>query len=286
MKGQNTQIKNHFSLNCKGKLLSLNKPLVMGILNTTPDSFYDGGKYTTIDTAIARVEQILSEGGSIVDIGGYSSRPGAGIVSIDEEIKRVVPIIKKIIEKFPETIISIDTFRAKVALEAINAGATIINDISAGDDDPDMITLASNQKVPYIAMHKKGTPQNMQLNPKYEDVTVEVLDYFINKKKVLQNAGIIDIIVDPGFGFGKTTDNNFELLNNISAFKMLECPIMVGVSRKKLIYDTLKISKEESLNGTSVLNTFALLNGADILRVHDVKPAVEVIKLIENFSML
>ncbi|MCC6722088.1 MAG: dihydropteroate synthase [Bacteroidia bacterium] len=286
MKGQNTQIKNHFSLNCKGKLISLNKPLVMGILNTTPDSFYDGGKYTNIDTAIARVEQILSEGGSIVDIGGYSSRPGAGIVSIDEEIKRVVPVIKKIIEKFPETIISIDTFRAKVALEAINAGATIINDISAGDDDPDMITLASNQKVPYIAMHKKGTPQNMQLNPKYEDVTVEVLDYFINKKKVLQNAGIIDIIVDPGFGFGKTTNHNFELLNNISAFKMLECPIMVGVSRKKLIYDTLKISKEESLNGTSVLNTFALINGADILRVHDVKPAVEVIKLIENFSML
>lgn len=286
MKGQNTQIKNHFSLNCKGKLISLNKPLVMGILNTTPDSFYDGGKYTNIDTAIARVEQILSEGGSIVDIGGYSSRPGAGIVSIDEEIKRVVPVIKKIIEKFPETIISIDTFRAKVALEAINAGATIINDISAGDDDPDMITLASNQKVPYIAMHKKGTPQNMQLNPKYEDVTVEVLDYFINKKKVLQNAGIIDIIVDPGFGFGKTTNHNFELLNNISAFKMLECPIMVGVSRKTLIYDTLKISKEESLNGTSVLNTFALINGADILRVHDVKPAVEVIKLIENFSML
>lgn len=286
MKAQNTHIKSHFSLNCRGTLISLAQPKVMGILNTTPDSFYDGGKYTTIETAISRAEQILTEGAAIIDVGGYSSRPGAGVVSDEEELRRVVPVIEKIIEKFPEAIISIDTFRAKIAEEAINAGASIVNDISAGDDDPEMINTVAKYKVPFIAMHKKGTPENMQKNPEYEDVTVEVLDYFIKKKKELLQKGILDIVVDPGFGFGKTTTHNYELLNNISAFKMLECPIMVGISRKKMIYDILKIQKNEALNGTTVLNTFALLNGADILRVHDVKQTVEAVKLIVSCNLI
>lgn len=286
MKAQNIHIKNHFSLNCKGNLISLAQPVVMGILNTTPDSFFDGGKYTTLESALKRAEQIIAEGGTIIDVGGYSSRPGAGVVSIDEELNRVIPVIEAISDKFNGIVISIDTFRAKVADEAIAAGASIINDISAGDDDPDMISTAAKHSVPFVAMHKKGTPQNMQQNPQYDDVTVEILDYFIKKKKKLLEAGITDIVIDPGFGFGKTTTHNFELLNNISAFKMLECPIMVGISRKKLIYETLKISKEEALNGTTILNTFSLLNGADILRVHDVKQASEAVKLIVSCNLI
>ncbi|NUM31259.1 MAG: dihydropteroate synthase [Bacteroidetes bacterium] len=286
MKAQNIHIKNHFSLNCKGRLLSLNQPVVMGILNTTPDSFFDGGKYTNIQSALKRAEIIINDGGKIIDIGGYSSRPGAALVSVDEELRRTVPVIEAIVKQIPDAIISIDTFRAKVANEAIAAGASMINDISAGDDDPQMIETASMHDVPFVAMHKKGKPQNMQHNPQYDDVTVEILDYFIKKKKQLKEAGLTDIIIDPGFGFGKTTAHNFELLNNISAFKMLECPIMVGVSRKKLIYESLKTSKEESLNGTTVLNTFSLLNGADLLRVHDVKQAVEAVNLIVNCNLI
>ncbi len=274
----------HFSINCKGILLSLSQPVVMGILNITPDSFFDGGKYNSIDSALFQAEKMINEGASIIDIGGYSSRPGAGKIESDEELIRVIPVIEKIHSSFPEAILSIDTFKAKVALESINAGASIVNDISAGDDDPEMVSTVAKLSVPYIAMHKKGTPQNMHLNPNYDDVTVEVLDYFIKKIPLFRNAGIIDIIIDPGFGFGKNLEHNYTLLKNITAFKMLDCPIMAGMSRKRMINEVLNISSKDALNGTTVVNTIALMNGVNILRVHDVKEAVEAVKIMLNFE--
>lgn len=257
----------------------------MGILNTTPDSFYDGGKFNSIEHALYQTEKMLNDGASIIDIGGYSSRPGAETVTIEEELNRVIPVIEKIHSKFPDAILSIDTFKAKVAKNAIDAGASIVNDISAGDDDPDMIATVGKLGVPYIAMHKQGTPKTMQQNPNYSNVTTEVLDYFIKKIPQYRAAGINDVIIDPGFGFGKNLEHNYSLLKNLAAFKMLDYPILVGVSRKRMINEVLTISAKDALNGTTVINTIALINGANILRVHDVKEAIETVKIINAYTL-
>lgn len=268
-----------YTINCKGKLLSLQPAVVMGILNITPDSFYDGGTYKDTGSVVIKAKEMMADGADILDIGGYSTRPGADDVPIETELSRVIPVIEAILKELPNAIISIDTFRSKVAEAAVKAGASIVNDISAGDDDPEMIATVARLKVPYIAMHKQGTPKTMQLNPQYNNVTADILTYFVEKLSSWQNAGIVDIIIDPGFGFGKTLDHNYELLKNLSAFKMLDCPILIGVSRKGMIKNALNISSEAALNGTTVLNTFGLLNGANIVRVHDVKEAKEAILL-------
>ena len=268
-----------FTLNCKGRLLVVDKPLVMGIINATPDSFFGGSRFNEANEIMAEVEKMLHEGADIIDIGGQSTRPGSELIPADEELKRVVPAIKLIIEKFPEAFISIDTFYSKVAKAAVDAGASIVNDISAGTMDEKMIETVARLKVPYVLMHMKGTPQTMQQNPTYENVTREILDFFIAKTHDLKKAGVLDILIDPGFGFGKTIDHNFELLKNLSVFKMLDKPILAGISRKSTIYKTLNIPVSEALNGTTVLNTIALMNGASILRVHDVKEAKEAVTL-------
>ncbi len=273
-----------FTLNCKGRLLVIDKPLVMGIINATPDSFYGGSRFHGIDEILAQAEKMLADGADIIDIGGQSTRPGSELISAEEEIKRVVPAIKIILEKFPKAYISIDSFYSKVAAAAVNTGACIINDISAGSMDDKMIETVSTLKVPYILMHMNGTPQTMQQNASYENVTREVLDFFIAKANELKNAGIGDVIIDPGFGFGKTIDHNFELLKNLSVFKIPDRPLMVGVSRKSTIYKTLGINADEALNGTTVLNTIALMNGASILRVHDVKEAREAVTLFSAMN--
>jgi len=268
-----------FTLNCKGRLLIIDNPIVMGIINATPDSFYGGSRFNGVNEIAAKAEKMLNDGADIIDIGGQSTRPGSELISAKDEIDRVVPAIKTIANKFPKAFISIDTFYSKVARAAVEAGATIVNDISAGGMDNKMIETVAELKVPYVLMHMKGTPQTMQQNTAYENVTRDVLDFFIAKAHELKNAGIIDIIIDPGFGFGKTIDQNFELLKNISVFKMLDKAIMLGISRKSTIYKTLGVSADNALNGTSVLNTIGLMNGASILRVHDVKEAKEAVKL-------
>lgn len=268
-----------FTLNCKGRLLVVDKPLVMGIINATPDSFFGGNRSTEVDEIVAKAAKMLSDGADLIDIGGQSTRPGSDLISPDEEIKRVVPAVKAIIQKFPDTLISIDTFYSNVAIAAVNSGAAIVNDISAGSMDKKMIETVARLKVPYILMHMKGTPQIMQQNAVYENVNREVLDFFIAKTNELRKAGVLDMIIDPGFGFGKTIEHNFELLKNLSVFKILDKPILVGISRKSTIYKTLGVTADEALNGTSVLNTIALMNGASVLRVHDVKEAKEAVTL-------
>ena len=268
-----------FTLNCKGRLLVIDKPLVMGIINITPDSFFGGSRFNGVDEIVTEAEKMLNDGADIIDIGGQSTRPGSELIPADEEIKRVVPSINAIANKFPRAFISIDTFYSKVAVAAVDAGATIINDISAGSMDNKMIETVAALKVPYVLMHMKGTPQTMQQNATYENATREVFDFFIAKTDELKNAGIVDIIIDPGFGFAKTIGQNFELLKYLSVFKMLDKAIMLGISRKSTIYKTLGVSADEALNGTSVLNTIGLMNGASILRVHDVKEAKEAVKL-------
>jgi len=256
----------------------------MGIINATPDSFYSGSRFNGIDGILAQAEKMLTDGADIIDIGGQSTRPGSELISTEEEIKRVVPAIKAITEKFPGSFISIDTFYSKVALTAVEAGACIVNDISAGSMDNKMIETVIALKVPYILMHMKGTPQTMQENATYKNVTGEVLDFLITKTDELKRAGIIDVIIDPGFGFGKTIGHNFELLKNLSVLKIPGKPIMVGVSRKSTIYKTLGIHANEALNGTTVLNTICLMNGASILRVHDVKEAKEAVTLFSAMN--
>jgi len=273
-----------FTLNCKGRLLVVDKPLVMAIINATPDSFYGGSRFNGVDGIVAQAEKMLSDGADIIDIGGQSTRPGSELISAEDEIKRVIPAIKAIAEKFPGSFISIDTYYSKVALAAVDAGACIVNDISAGNIDNKMIETIAALKVPYILMHMKGTPQNMQQNATYENVTSEVLDFFISKTNELKNAGILDVIIDPGFGFAKTIEHNFELLKNLTVFKMLDKPILIGVSRKSTIYKTLGINADEALNGTTVLNTIGLMNGASILRVHDVKEAKEAVTLFSAMN--
>lgn len=256
----------------------------MGILNTTPDSFFDGGQYNNVDNALLKAEKLLADGASIIDIGGYSSRPGAKDVPESEEMARVLPVIEQLAARFPDCIISIDTFRAKVAANAIAAGAAIINDISAGDDDAEMIPLVARLNVPYIIMHKQGTPQTMQQNPQYDDVVKEVLQYLANKVAHLRSLHINDIIVDPGFGFGKTPTHNYQLLHHQNVFAMLGVPVLAGLSRKSLATRVLNVKAADALNATTALNTIALLNGASILRVHDVKEAMEAIKIVEFYK--
>jgi dihydropteroate synthase len=269
-----------FTLNCNGRILAWEKPLIMGIINSTPDSFFEGSRFTGTDAILARVEKMLEDGADIIDIGGQSTRPGSTLLTAGEELQRVIGSVDALHRRFPEAFISIDTFYALVAKEAVAAGASIINDISAGSMDEAMISMAASLKVPYVLMHMKGKPDTMQQSAHYENVTGEVLDFFIHRMPALREAGIRDIIVDPGFGFGKTISHNFELLRNLSAFKMLECPILLGLSRKSTIYKTLGTGPEEALNGTTVLNTVGIENGASILRVHDVKEAREVVNLL------
>jgi dihydropteroate synthase len=271
-----------FTLNCKGRLLIVDKPIVMGIINITPDSFYSGSRQQGTAEILKQAEKMLKEGATILDIGGQSTRPGSEKITASEELKRIIEPIKEIATHFPEAYISVDTYYAAVAKEAVQAGACIVNDISAGSLDSELLSTVANLSVPYVLMHMKGTPQNMQQDPSYKNVSIEVLDFFIQKKKELHDTGITDIIIDPGFGFGKTIANNFDLLKHLSDFQLLKAPLLVGISRKSTIYKTLGITTAEALNGTTVLNTVALMNGASILRVHDVKEAKEAILLTAN----
>ena len=252
----------------------------MGVVNSTPDSFYDGGNYTAIDNALKQVEKHLKEGATIIDIGGYSSKPDATAISVAEELKRVLPLIKEINLQYPEAILSIDTFRSEVAEKAIKAGAAIVNDISAGEMDNKMLETVADLQVPYIAMHMKGTPQTMQINPTYTNVTEEIIYYFSKKIDVINQLGINDIILDVGFGFGKTVEDNYNLLSSLDLFKIFNIPILVGVSRKSMLYKPLGVTPQEALNATTVAHTIALQKQANILRVHDVKEAMECIKIV------
>jgi dihydropteroate synthase len=276
------------TINCKGTLIDLSSPKVMGILNVTPNSFFDGGKHSDEKAILIQVEKMLLEGATFIDIGGYSSKPSAEFVSEEEELQRLLPVVQKVGKAFPEAIISIDTFRSKVAKETIECGASLINDISAGNLDDKMLETVSQLRVPYIMMHMKGTPQTMQSMAQYENIVKEILFYFSERVAKARRLGISDLIIDPGFGFAKTIEQNFEVLSKLELFQMLELPILAGVSRKSMIYKTLEISAEFALNGTTSLNTIALLKGAKILRVHDVKEAVECVtlhqQLIQNKS--
>ena len=272
-----------FTLNCKGRLLVIDSPIVMGIINTTPDSFYSGSRKSTVDEALQTAEQMMKDGATILDIGGQSTRPGSEQMGTDEELKRVIPVIEAINKNFPQSFISIDTYHSSVAKYSVEAGASIVNDISGGLMDKNMLATVASLHVPFVCMHMKGTPENMQQNPVYENITREVLDFFIHQTEKCKIAGIHDVILDPGFGFGKTIEHNFTLLKELNIFKMLQKPLLLGISRKSTIYKTLNISAEESLNGTTVLNTIGLLNGANILRVHDIKEAIETIKLVNTY---
>jgi len=273
-----------FTLNCNGRLLVIDQAIVMGVINATPDSFYKGSRFSGVDKILVQAEKMIDEGADILDIGGQSTRPGSGHVSMDAELDRIIGGIEAIHEKFPEIIISVDTYYSMVAKKCIHAGASIVNDISSGTMDKEMLPIVAALQVPYVSMHMKGTPQTMQQQANYENVTAEVLDFFIRKKAECKIAGIADVIIDPGFGFAKTIAHNFQLLKDLSVFKMLDAPLLVGLSRKSSVYKTLGISAEEALNGTTVMNTIALMNGANILRVHDVKEAKEAIKLYEAVS--
>ena len=274
-----------FTLNCRGRLLVVDKPLVMGIINVTPDSFYSGSRHQGTDAVLRQAEQMLKDEAKILDIGGQSTRPGSEKLDVDEELKRVIAPIEAIHKNFPEALISIDTYYSKVAANAVEAGAVIVNDISAGSIDVAMTETVAKLKVPYVLMHMQGTPQTMQQQATYDNVTKEVLDFLIKKVSELHQAGITDVIVDPGFGFGKTITHNFELLRNLSVFGILNCPLLLGISRKSTIYKTLGITVDDSLNGSTVLNTIGLINGASILRVHDVKEAIETVKLLEAYRL-
>lgn len=269
------------SINCNGTLIDLSSPKIMGILNITPDSFFDGGKYNNPQAIINHVEKMLNEGATFIDVGAYSSRPGAKHISENEELERISPIIKLLITEFPNLVISIDTFRSEIANYCINEGACLVNDISAGNLDEKMFSTISKLQVPYIMMHMQGTPRNMQTKPTYEDVVKEVLFYFSKKLTELRLLGIHDIIADVGFGFGKTIDQNYQLLKNLDLFKNLDIPTLVGLSRKSMLFKPLEINQNKALNATTSANTIALLNGANILRVHEVKEANEAIKIVE-----
>ncbi|WP_418636844.1 dihydropteroate synthase [Winogradskyella sp.] len=272
------------NINCKGKLIDLSTPKVMGILNVTPDSFFDGGKYNNETAILNQVETMLSHGATFIDIGGYSSRPNADDVSETEELNRVIPIIELILKDFPETLISIDTFRSHVAKKSIEAGAALINDISAGKLDNNMLTTVGKLAVPYIMMHMRGTPKTMQEHTQYNDLTKEIISYFADRIAEAHKAKINDLIIDPGFGFAKTTEQNFELLNTLELLQLIDQPILAGVSRKSMIYKTLNSTSENALNGTTALHMVALQKGAKILRVHDVKEASECITLYNQLQ--
>ncbi|MGW9687062.1 dihydropteroate synthase [Flagellimonas sp. 2504JD1-5] len=272
------------TINCKGNLIDLGIPKIMGILNLTPDSFYDGGKFKDDAPILKQVERMLKEGATFIDMGAYSSRPGAEHVAEDDELKRLLPIVELILLNFPETLISIDTFRSKVASKSLLRGAAMINDISAGNLDSDMFTTIADYQVPYIMMHLKGTPQSMQKKAVYDDLIKDLRFYFSDKISETTKHKINDVIIDPGFGFAKTTEQNYTLLNHLDLFKTFEVPILIGLSRKSMIYKVLKSSPAEALNGSTALHTVALLKGANILRVHDVKEARECVELVETLK--
>ena len=281
---QNKGFSTNKTLNVRGKLVDLSSPRIMGILNVTPDSFFDGSRYTDSAQALRQVEKMMNEGATFIDIGGYSSRPGATDISVEEEVERTAPMVKLISKAFPEAIISIDTFRAVVARKAVEEGAAIINDISGGDLDADMFTTVADLQVPYILMHMRGTPQTMKELSHYDLMVKDLIDYFHQRVYRLQALGVKDIIIDPGFGFAKNTEQNFELLNHLEDLAVLGLPLLAGLSRKSMIWKTLNETAATALNGTTSLNTVALIKGAAILRVHDVKEAVDTVKLIEKLK--
>jgi dihydropteroate synthase len=272
------------TINCKGQLIDLSTPKVMGILNLTPNSFFDGGKYTNEEEIVKQVQKMLSEGATFIDIGAYSSKPNAEYVSTEEEIERIVPIIDVLVQQFPDILISIDTFRSKVAEACIQKGAALINDISAGKLDDTMLDIIAKYNVPYVMMHMRGTPQTMSTLTQYDDVVREVLMYFSERIAAARSLGINDLIIDPGFGFAKTLEQNYEVLQQMELFKQLNVPVLAGISRKSMIYKVLNCSAQESLNGTTALNAIALSKGASIVRVHDVKEAMECITLFNAMN--
>jgi dihydropteroate synthase len=272
------------TINCKGQLIDLSTPKVMGILNVTSNSFFDGGRYKNESEILSHVKKMLNEGATFIDIGAYSSKPKAAYVSESDELKRIIPIVTLILEHFPKTLISIDTFRSEVARICIENGASIINDISAGSVDGKMMEIIAKYDVPYIMMHKRGTPETMQSMTNYENIVKEILFYFSEKVAMARSFGINDLILDPGFGFAKTLDQNYEVLQKMELFNMLELPLLVGVSRKSMIYNLFKCTPEGALNGTTIINTIALNKGAKILRVHDVKEAVECVTIFNKIN--
>ena len=272
------------TINCKGTLINLSTPKVMGIVNVTPDSFFDGGKLTDADAVVFQVEKMLQEAATFIDLGGYSSKPGAEFVSETEELNRVIPIVKLLVEKFPDILLSIDTFRSEVAKQAIENGAALINDISAGLLDENMLETVAKLQVPYIMMHMKGTPKTMQSLANYEDLLKEMNFYFSERIAKARHFGLNDIIIDPGFGFAKTLEQNYELLQNLELLQFHDLPILAGISRKSMIYKALETAPEAALNGTTFLHAFCLQKGANILRVHDVKEAVECVKLMSQLD--
>jgi dihydropteroate synthase len=269
------------TINCKGALIDLSVPAVMGILNVTPDSFFDGGRYKSDSDFLNQAESMLRDGATFIDVGAYSSKPNADFVSEDEELSRIVPIVELLISNFPEILLSIDTFRSAVAQNCIQYGAAIINDISAGHLDENMLPTVARLQVPYIKMHMRGTPQTMQSFTTYENIVQEMLFYFSERVQQARLFGINDIIIDPGFGFAKTLDQNYEVLQKLELFSNIDLPVLVGISRKSMIYKLLNSSAKEALNGTSILNTIAIQKGANILRVHNVREAVECIKITQ-----
>lgn len=277
-----TEYRKRMTINCKGQLIDLTIPKIMGILNVTPNSFFDGGKYKNESEILSRVEKMSSEGATFIDVGAYSSKPSAEFVSEQEEISRIIPVLDLVLKHFPETILSIDTFRAEVAKASIESGAAIINDISAGHLDEKMLETVAKYSVPYIMMHMKGTPQTMQTLTQYNDIVKEMLFYFSERIAKARSFGINDLITDPGFGFAKTVEQNYEVFQKLDLFNLLELPMLIGISRKSMIYKTLNSNAEEALNGTTVLNTIALTKGAKILRVHDVKEAMECVTLFNK----
>lgn len=272
------------TINCKGNLIDLSVPKVMGILNCTPNSFFDGGKYTDENSILQQVEKMLVDGATFIDVGAYSSKPNAEFVSEKEELERLLPTIELVLKNFPQTLLSVDTFRASVAQKAVENGACMINDIAAGSLDQNMMKTVAQLQVPYIMMHMKGNPQTMQSLAQYDNIVKEMLFYFSEKVAQARSLGINDLLIDPGFGFAKTTEQNFEVMNQLELFQILKLPLLVGVSRKSMIYKTLEISPEFALNGTTFLNAIALQKGAKILRVHDVKEAVECVKLYHSLN--
>lgn len=284
---ENLQPKTHNlqpSINCKGQLIDLTQPKIMGILNLTPDSFFDGGKFKDKIEIVSQVEKMLHDGATFIDVGAYSSRPNAEFVTEEEELVRLLPIIELLVENFPDILLSVDTFRSQVAKKAILKGAVLVNDISAGLLDEKMIETVADLKVPYIMMHMRGNPQTMQNLCNYDDIVKEMIHYFSERISIARSFGMNDIIIDPGFGFAKTREQNFEVLRKLELFSMLDLPILAGISRKSMIYKTLENTAEEALNGTTVLNTIALQKGAKILRVHDVKEAVECVTLFNKLN--
>lgn len=285
MENKDTIFSKKSTINCNGSLLDFSEPRIMGILNVTPDSFYDGGYYYDPESLSNRIKQLVEEGADIIDVGGYSSRPGADHIPVDEEWGRIKPVLKQIREDYPEVIVSVDTFRASIAHEAVKTyKVDIVNDISAGELDKNMFDTIAELQVPYIMMHMKGTPQNMKEMAHYDDLIGEIMDYFSEKYDQLKKKGVNDVIIDPGVGFGKNIEHNFLLMKKLGQFQVFNLPLLLGVSRKSMIFKTLNIEPADALNGTTVMNTVGLMSGADILRVHDVKEAKETIKLVQKLQ--